>query len=269
MTESNAAYSTDSDVKCENVKIKIENVNAWYGKEQALRNINIEIMKNRITAFIGPSGCGKTTLLRCFNRMNDIIKSFSMTGLITIDGEDIYKLKRQSDLINLRKRVGMVFQQPNLFPRSVYSNMKLPIKENLNGVSSKKTKEIIIDKLNSAHIYEEVRDRLNKSALRLSGGQQQRICIARALTIEPDIILFDEPCSALDPVSTMKIEDLLLDLKESYTIIIVTHNLEQARRIADSVVFFYQGEIIEQGANLDIFINPKEKLTQNYIRGKF
>ncbi|MDP4180060.1 MAG: phosphate ABC transporter ATP-binding protein PstB [Bacillota bacterium] len=250
-------------------KIKVSGLNAWYADNQALKDINIEIKENSITAFIGPSGCGKTTLLRCFNRMNDIIKDFKIEGNIVIDGEDINSIKMQKNLIDLRKKVGMVFQQPNLFPMSINQNMRLPIKENLNGLRSKEIKDIIEKKLKDAHIYDEVKDRLNKSALRLSGGQQQRICIARTITIEPEIILFDEPCSALDPISTLKIEDLLLDLKNKYTIVIVTHNLEQARRIADYAAFFYEGRIIEQGNSEDIFINPKELLTQNYIRGKF
>jgi len=252
-----------------NIEINVQNVNAWYGKTHALKDINIKIKKNSITAFIGPSGCGKTTLLRCFNRMNDIIDGFKFKGLIEIDNEDIYSYKNEWDLINLRRNVGMVFQQPNLFPMSVYENMKLPIKENMTGLSSKDINGIIEDKLKDAHIYDEISDRLRKSALRLSGGQQQRLCIARTITIEPEIILFDEPCSALDPISTMKIEDLLMDLREKYTIIIVTHNLEQARRIADQVAFFYQGSIIEQASSADLFFNPREELTQNYIEGRF
>ena len=246
--------------------INIQNLSVWYGANQALANVNLDIQKNSITAFIGPSGCGKTTLLRCLNRMNDLIPGFSRSGTIRIDGEDIYSVR---DVKSIRRKVGMVFQQPNPFPATIYDNMQLPIRENLDQTDRKKTREIIIDKLKSAYLYEEISQRLNKSALRLSGGQQQRLCIARALTIEPEIILFDEPCSALDPISTMKIEDLLLGLKERYTIVIVTHNLEQARRIADYVAFFYQGRIEEQGSFMEIFTSPNSKLTRDYIRGVF
>lgn len=247
--------------------VKVKNVNVWYGNNKVLHDVNIAIMKNSITAFIGPSGCGKTTLLRCFNRMNDLIKSFKISGNITINDQDIYDGK--ADIMALRKKTGMIFQQPNPFPTSIYENMKLPLKENFIHLDSRKIRDIIMEKLSAAYLIDEIRDRLHQSALRLSGGQQQRLCIARALTIEPEIILFDEPCSALDPISTMKIEDLLLGLKEKYTIVIVTHNLEQARRIADYTAFFYQGRIEEQGSFMEIFTAPKSKLTQDYIRGVF
>ena len=247
--------------------IRVRDLNVWYGDTKALSDVNIDIMRNRITAFIGPSGCGKTTLLRCLNRMNDLIKSFRKTGSITLDGEDMYSSK--TDVMQLRKKVGMVFQQPNPFIKSIYDNMKLPVRENLSRMDRKAEKDLIIGKLQDSTLYDEVKDRLHQSAVKLSGGQQQRLCIARALTIDPEIILFDEPCSALDPISTMKIEDLLLKLKEKYTIVIVTHNLEQAGRIADYVAFFYQGRIEEQGLAQDIYLKPKSKLTEDYLRGVF
>jgi phosphate transport system ATP-binding protein len=259
--EANEEYGTGG--------INVKNLNVWYKENQALKGVNIKIKKNSITAFIGPSGCGKTTLLRCLNRMNDNIKGFRLEGQVLINGKDIYKINKLSELIELRRNVGMVFQQPNLFPMSINRNMKLPIRENLKGLSGGEINGLIEKKLKDVHIYDEVKDRLHKPALRLSGGQQQRLCIARTITIDPEVILFDEPCSALDPISTMKIEDLLMDMKEKYTIVIVTHNLEQARRIADYAAFFYQGQIFEQGTNEDIFMNPKEELTIRYLSGKF
>jgi len=247
--------------------INIRNFNAWYGEHKVLSDVNIDIEKNKITAFIGPSGCGKTTLLKTINRMNDLVSSFRMEGSVLLDNENIYG--RNIDVRNIRRRVGMVFQQPNVFPMSVYNNLKLPIKENLGHMSSKETLGIIEEKLKMANLFDEIKDRLKSSALNLSGGQQQRLCIARALTIEPEVILFDEPCSALDPISTLKIEDLLTVLKEKYTIVIVTHNLQQASRISDYVAFFYCGRIEEQGYASDFFLNPKTKLAHDYIIGKF
>lgn len=247
------------------IALQSENANVWYSGTHALKGVNIRIQKNRITAFIGPSGCGKTTLLKCFNRMNDIVTGFRLEGRITMHGEDLYD-KGQSPT-KIRKRIGMVFQQPNPFPMTIYNNIKLPIVENITGVSKNRIREIVKDKLQSANLYEEVKDRLNKSALRLSGGQQQRLCIARALALEPEILLFDEPCSALDHISTMKIENLLMELKKKYTIVIATHNLQQATRIADQVAFFYQGKIEEQGSAQDVFLNPQSALTANYLHG--
>ncbi len=246
--------------------ISAENVNVWYGSNQALHQVNIDIMKNSITAFIGPSGCGKTTLLKCFNRMNDIVRDFRLEGKISLHGEDLYSNR---NVIRIRQKIGMVFQQPNPFPMTIFDNLKLPILENSNGITRNQTREIILEKLKAANLYDEVKSRLNQSALRLSGGQQQRLCIARALSIEPEILLFDEPCSALDHISTMKIESLLLELKEKFTIVIVTHNLQQATRIADYVAFFYQGRIEEQGTAQDVFLNPQSKLTSNYLHGAF
>lgn len=247
--------------------ISVKDLNVWYGKSQALKEVDIKIKKYSICAFIGPSGCGKSTLLRCFNRMNDLIESFKMKGKIKVEDFDIYD--KNTDVVDIRRKIGMVFQQPNPFPKSIYDNLKLPIKENLSNLNKKKIDDIVINKLTDTGLYDEVKDRLNTSAMRLSGGQQQRLCIARALTVEPKIILLDEPCSALDLISTMKIENMLVELKNKYTIVIVTHNLEQAARIADYVAFFYEGRIVEQGAANDIFSSAKEKLTQDYIRGRF
>lgn len=247
--------------------ISVKDLNVWYGENQALSNVNIDIGPNRITAFIGPSGCGKTTLLRCLNRMNDLIGNFRIRGDISLDGESI--LAPGLDCSNLRKKVGMVFQQPNPFPKTIYENMSLPIKENYKNMRRSKMDETVTRCLESAGLYEEVENRLHTSALRLSGGQQQRLCIARALTINPEVILFDEPCSALDPISTMKIEELLMELKEKYTLVIITHNLQQASRIADYVAFFYQGVIVEQGNTDEFFNNPQTELAQNYLTSKF
>ncbi len=249
------------------IALQAENVNVWYSDTHALKEVNISIPKNRITAFIGPSGCGKTTLLKCFNRMNDIVSGFRLEGRITLHGEDLYA-KSQSPK-KIRQKIGMVFQQPNPFPMTIYDNIKLPVIENMADVSKSRIHEIVIEKLQSSSLLEEVKDRLNKSALRLSGGQQQRLCIARALALEPEILLFDEPCSALDHISTLKIENMLMELKKKYTIVIVTHNLQQATRIADQVAFFYQGKIEEQGPAQDVFLNPQSTLTSNYLHGAY
>mgnify|MGYP006294800259 CR=1 FL=1 len=247
--------------------IKINNLNVWYDNNLALSNVNLSIPQNQITAFIGPSGCGKTTLLRCLNRMNDLIEICRIEGLVKVDNKNIDNKKQ--DVISIRKKVGMVYQQPNPFPMSISENMKLTLKENYCKMKKREINKKIMDTLISVNLYDEVKERLYRSALKLSGGQQQRLCIARALVLEPEVILFDEPCSALDPISTMKIEDLLMDLKKKYTIVIVTHNLEQARRIADQVVFFYKGKIIESGSSDDLFSRPSSKLTQDYLRGVF
>lgn len=245
--------------------IVAERFNTWYGENHMLKDINLSIFRNRITAFIGPSGCGKTTFLKSINKMNLLVKGFREEGTLTLDGKELYSSNKED--INIRRRVGMVFQQPNPFPKTIYSNMRLPIIENKPHLKKRQINEIIEEKLSDAFLLDEVKDRLHKSALRLSGGQQQRLCIARTLTLEPEVILFDEPCSALDPVSTSKIEDMLLKLKEKYTIVIVTHNLQQASRIADYVAFFYQGKIEEQGTAANVFINPTNKLTQDYVTG--
>ncbi len=247
-------------------KIITKNLDLFYGENHALKNINLGIEKNSITAFIGPSGCGKSTYLRCLNRMNDLVKDCKITGIITLDGEDIYDPR--VDTTVLRKKVGMVFQQPNPFPMSIYDNVAYGPK--IHGIKDKKTLDEIVEKsLRDAAIWEEAKDRLHKSALGLSGGQQQRLCIARTLAVRPEVILMDEPTSALDPISTAKIEELAMELKKNYTIIMVTHNMQQAARISDKTVFFLLGEIIEEGATGDLFAMPKNKKTEDYITGRF
>ncbi|MCL1793460.1 MAG: phosphate ABC transporter ATP-binding protein [Oscillospiraceae bacterium] len=248
--------------------IKIKDVSCFYGKNMALKNAGIEISQNSIYSFIGPSGCGKTTLLRSINRMNDFVPSFRLTGSIEIGGEDIYELQSQKQIRKLRKSIGMIFQQPNPLPASVMKNMLMPIKENYHG-SGEEFEQKAVEKLKTAALYEEIESRLKKTALSLSGGQQQRLCIARALMLEPKIMLFDEPCSALDPIATFKIEEMLKNLKKDHTIVIVTHNMEQAQRISDYTAFFYRGEVIESGKTFDLFNGPKTELLQKYITGKF
>ena len=250
--------------------ISIKEVNSWYGDKHVLKNVSMDIEPNKITAFIGPSACGKTTLLKSINRMNDLIPSFRISGTINVEDVDIYKeINKAVELMQHRKRVGMVFQSPNPLPMSIYRNLALPIEENFDKLGKEKMMEIILSSLTATHLHDEVCNRLNSSAMSLSGGQQQRLCIARALTINPEIILFDEPCSALDPISTYKIEELLNELKEKYTIVIVTHNMEQATRISDNVAFFYHGELIEYGTTEQIFFELKQELTQKYVTGKF
>ena len=246
-------------------KIKVRNLNLYYGDNQALKNINIDLEENKVTAFIGPSGCGKSTFLRTLNRMNDLIDNVKIDGEILVDGEDIYKSK---DVIALRTKVGMVFQKPNPFPMSIYDNIAYGPR--LHGVKDKKTLDEIVEKsLKGAALWDEVKDRLKKSALGLSGGQQQRLCIARTIAVSPEIILMDEPTSALDPISTNKMEELMEELKKKYTVIIVTHNMQQAGRIADKTAFFLNGEVIEFGKTEDIFYKPKDKRTEDYITGRF
>jgi phosphate transport system ATP-binding protein len=247
-------------------KIFTKDLNLYYGSKQALKNITIDIPENRVTAFIGPSGCGKSTFLRTFNRMNDLIDNVTITGSVQIDGIDIYD--KNLDVVNLRKRIGMVFQKSNLFPKTIYEN--LVYGPRLNGINNKKLLNDIVEKtLNQAALIDEVKDRLNEPALSLSGGQQQRLCIARALAVEPDIILMDEPASALDPLSTAKIEELIHELKNDYTIVIVTHNMQQAARVSDFTAFFYMGELIEYDKTSKMFTNPSVKQTEDYITGRF
>lgn len=246
-------------------KIKIEQMDLFYGNFQALKNINLEIYKNQITAFIGPSGCGKSTLLKSLNRMNDMVEGCKITGTITLDDEDIYG---KMDVNSLRKKVGMVFQKPNPFPMSIYDNIAFGPRT--HGIRKKSDLDKIVEtSLKNASIWDECKDNLKKSALALSGGQQQRLCIARALAVQPDVLLMDEPTSALDPISTSKIEDCVMELKEKYTIVIVTHNMQQAVRISDRTVFFLLGEIIETGKTEEIFSLPKNKKTEDYITGRF
>jgi len=248
--------------------IKINDITCFYGKNTGIKNASIAIPKNCIYSFIGPSGCGKTTLLRSINRLNDLIETFHITGSIEIDGENIYAYKSFRQVKALRKNIGMIFQQPNPLPTSIIKNMLLPIREHYYG-RSEYFREKAVEKLKTAALYDDIKTRLSKTALSLSGGQQQRLCIARALMLEPKIMLFDEPCSALDPIATFKIEDMLVELKKECTIIIVTHNMEQARRISDYTAFFYQGEVIEAGKTYDMFYNPKTELLTKYITGKF
>lgn len=248
-----------------NDKIKISNFDLHYGDFKALKNINLDVKNNEITAFIGPSGCGKSTLIKSLNRMNDLIEYCHTSGEILLDGEDIYG---QMDTNILRKRMGMVFQKPNPFPMSIYDNIAFGPKT--HGIRSKtKLDEIVEKSLRDAAIWDEVKDRLKKSALGLSGGQQQRLCIARALAVQPEVILMDEPTSALDPISTAKIEELVVELKKEYTIVMVTHNMQQATRISDKTVFFLLGEIIESGVTEEIFSIPRDKRTEDYITGRF
>lgn len=249
----------------ENYKFEINNLNLHYGDFHALKNINMNIEKNQITAFIGPSGCGKSTFLKTLNRMNDLVDGVKIDGNVYLDGKDIFA---DMDAINLRHRVGIVFQQPNPFPKSIYDNIAYgPI---LFGVKKKSELDIIVEKsLKQAAIWDEVKDRLKKSALGLSGGQQQRLCIARTLAVEPEVILMDEPTSALDPISTSRIEDLAVELKNNYTIIMVTHNMQQAARISDNTAFFLLGEMIEYGKTEQLFSMPANKKTEDYITGRF
>lgn len=247
-------------------KLEAIDLDLFYGNTQALKNINIAIDENKITAFIGPSGCGKSTLLKTFNRMNDLVDICRIDGKIMLDGDDIYSKKLDVNL--LRKRVGMVFQKPNSFPMSIYDNIAYGPRT--HGIKNKaKLDEIVETSLKNAAIWDETKDRLKKSALGLSGGQQQRICIARALAIEPEVLLMDEPTSALDPISTSKIEDLVVELKEKYTIVMVTHNMQQAARISNKTAFFLSGELIEYDETDDIFSMPKHKRTEDYISGRF
>ena len=246
-------------------KIAIKNLDLYYGSFHALKSVNMEIPEKKITAFIGPSGCGKSTLLKSLNRMNDLVEGCKITGQVLLDGRDIY---REMDVNLLRKRVGMVFQKPNPFPMSVYDNVAYGPRT--HGIRSEaKLDEIVEKSLRDAAIWEELKDRLKKSALGLSGGQQQRLCIARALAVQPEVLLMDEPTSALDPISTSKIEDLALELKKQYTIVMVTHNMQQAVRISDETVFFLLGEVVESGNTEELFSMPKDKRTEDYITGRF
>lgn len=247
-------------------KIVVKNLNLFYGEKQALKNITLDIAAKRVTAFIGPSGCGKSTFLRVLNRMNDLIDNVKIHGDVFIDGVNIYD--KSLDIVNLRKNVGMVFQKSNLFPKSIYENIVYGPR--INGIRDKKLLDEIVERtLNQAAIWDEAKDRLNENALSLSGGQQQRLCIARALAVEPEIILMDEPASALDPISTAKIEELIHDLKKQYTIVIVTHNMQQAARVSDQTAFFYLGELIEYDKTTTIFTNPSKKQTEDYVTGRF
>lgn len=256
----------DNKHMAEEVKMSVKDLDLYYGQKQALKNINMDIHSNAITALIGPSGCGKSTFLKTLNRMNDLIDNVRIKGQVTLDGEDIFD--RNMDVTMLRKRVGMVFQQPNPFPMSVYDNIAYGPR--VHGIKNKaKLDEIVEESLRGAAIWDEVKDNLKKSALRLSGGQQQRICIARALATKPEVILMDEPTSALDPISTTKIEDLMEELKRQYTVVVVTHNMQQAVRVSDYTAFFLVGDMVEYGETKELFTYPKDKRTEDYITGRF
>ena len=247
-------------------KMVVRDLNLWYGDKQALKDNNLNIKENRVTALIGPSGCGKSTFIRCLNRMNDLIEGVRITGTVTLDGKNIYD--KDVDVIALRKRVGMVFQRPNPFPMSVFDNVAYGPR--IHGIKDRDAlRRIVEESLVNAALWNEVSDRLNKSALELSGGQQQRLCIARSIAVKPEVVLFDEPCSALDPIATTKIEDLINELKKKYTVIIVTHNMQQAARVSDYTGFMYLGKLIEFGRTKVLFEKPKEELTENYITGRF
>ena len=248
------------------VRIRIENVNFYYGNQQAIKNVNMDVYKNRVTAIIGPSGCGKSTLIRLLNRMNELIPNTRLEGKIYLDGQDIYSPKR--DAVEIRRRIGMVFQKPNPFPKSIFDNVSYGLV--VNGIRDKEYISQKVEKsLKDAALWNEVKDRLHKNALELSGGQQQRLCIARSLAVEPEVLLMDEPASALDPTATLKIEELIHELKKKYTILIVTHNMQQAARVADYTAFLMLGELVEFDETSKIFTKPSKKITEDYITGRF
>jgi phosphate transport system ATP-binding protein len=254
------------DMANETTCLEVKNFNLFYGKKQALFDVNMKIAKNRVTAFIGPSGCGKSTLLRSFNRMNDLIDSVQINGEMLLDGQDLNK--PSVNVADLRRQVGMVFQKPNPFPKSIYENVAYGLR--LQGVNDRSTLDKVVEKsLKGAALWDEVKDRLQESAMGMSGGQQQRLVIARAIAIEPEVLLLDEPASALDPLSTLKIEELIYELKDKYTIVIVTHNMQQAARVSDYTAFMYMGELIEFGATDELFTNPTKKQTEDYITGRY
>ena len=246
--------------------IKVENLNLFYGEKQALHGVNMEMAKKKVTAYIGPSGCGKSTLLRCINRMNDLVDNVTIEGRILLDNDNIYD--KTVNVAALRRRVGMVFQKPNPFPKSIFENVTYGLR--IQGINDKRIlEEAVENSLRGAALWDEVKDRLNDNALGLSGGQQQRLVIARAIAIEPEVLLLDEPASALDPISTLKIEELINELKEKYTIVIVTHNMQQAARVSDYTAFMFMGELIEMGTTSELFTNPQKKQTEDYITGRY
>ncbi len=250
----------------DSVKIKVQDINFFYGNQQALKDINLDVLENRVTAIIGPSGCGKSTFIRLLNRMNELVPKTTLTGRIYLDGQDI--IGSCIDPVEIRRRVGMVFQKPNPFPKSIFENISYGLE--VNGIKNKQfIEERVVESLKRAVLWEEVRTRLHDSALKLSGGQQQRLCIARCLAVKPEVLLFDEPCASLDPISTRKIEELILELKKDYTIAIVTHNMQQAARVSDFTGFFLLGELIELDKTENIFKAPKDKRTEDYITGRF
>jgi len=250
----------------EQVRMRAENIDFYYGEKKTLHQITLPIYKNKVTSIIGPSGCGKSTFIRLLNRMNDLILNTRLEGQVFLDDQNIYE--SDVDVVNIRRKVGMVFQKPNPFPKSVYDNLSFGLK--INGVNDKHfIEDRVITSLQEAALWDEVKDRLSENALKLSGGQQQRLCIARCLSVQPEVILFDEPCASLDPISTRRIEELIEKLKEKYTIVIVTHNMQQAARVSDYTAFFYIGELVEFDATKKIFTVPKDKRTEEYVTGKF
>ena len=250
----------------EKIKLEVKNLNLYYDQKRALNNVSLHIAEKKVTAFIGPSGCGKSTLLRCFNRMNDLVDSCRVEGEILLEGSNIYDKK--VDVAELRRQVGMVFQKPNPFPKSIYENVAYGLR--LQGVKSKRVLDTVVENsLRGAALWDEVKDRLHDNAFGLSGGQQQRLVIARAIAIEPEVILLDEPASALDPISTLKIEELIYELKDKYTIVIVTHNMQQAARVSDYTAFMYMGDLVEYGSTDTLFTNPTKKQTEDYITGRY
>ena len=251
----------------ENTKILTQNLSFYYGDVQVLKQVTLNIEKNKITALIGPSGCGKTTFLRCLNRMNDLVQGIKLEGNVLLDGRDIYS--KEMDVIELRRKVGMVFQKSNPFPKSIFDNVAYGIRINRIARSNSELKDRVENALRDAALWDEVKDILGRSAMELSGGQQQRVCIARALAVEPEVLLMDEPASALDPIATAKIEDLIQKLKKAYTIVIVTHNMQQAARVSDYTSFFYMGELIELAPTEKLFTKPDKKVTEDYITGRF
>lgn len=255
-----------SNLADEKICIEVNNFNLFYSEKQALKNINLQIPEKKVTAFIGPSGCGKSTLLRCFNRMNDLIDGIKTDGDISLDGKDIFD--KNVNVADLRRRVGMVFQKPNPFPKSIYENVAYGLR--IQGISDRRTIDAVVEKsLKGAALWDEVKDRLDDLAMGLSGGQQQRLVIARAIAIEPEVILLDEPASALDPISTLKIEELIYELKDRFTIVIVTHNMQQAARVSDYTAYLYMGEMVEFNDTSTLFTNPSEKMTEDYITGRY
>jgi phosphate transport system ATP-binding protein len=266
MVETSEIITCTPECMKKDTRMVVEDLNVHFGNNHVLIDVSIDIVCNSITALIGPSGCGKSTFIRCLDRMNDIIPSARVTGNIYLDNKNIYDLNYEP--FDLRKKVGMVFQKPNPFPKSIFENLAFGLR--IHGIRAKdQIDKRVVQALKAAALWDEVKDRLHESAFSLSGGQQQRLCIARTLAIEPEVILFDEPCSALDPISTTKIEELMMNLKEKYTIVIVTHNLQQAVRISDYTGFLYLGKLIEYGETKNLFTNPKEKLTEKYITGRF
>jgi len=257
----------ESDLGSPNMMIQLENLNAWYGDFQALHNITLNVPENRVTAFIGPSGCGKSTLLKWCNRMNDVVPGARASGTLKLPDLDI--LASSTDVVSLRRRIGIVFQKPNPFPKSIYDNVAFGPRLHFRGISRNQLDDLIEWALRKAAVWDEVKDRLHRSALGLSGGQQQRLCIARAIAVGPEILLMDEPCSALDPASTSRIENLIYELRKQYTIVIVTHNMQQAARCSDQTAFFFEGNVVEVGPTKELFTKPQKQQTEDYVTGKF